>query len=71
MPGPSGDSDEARKARRSLYEMAGRECDLLREVLAKECHLESVSTNINRQYGPHQPEGFTVNGTVNMRIILK
>lgn len=37
VPAPSGDTDEARKARdnarRSIYEMARRECDLLREVL--------------------------------------
>jgi hypothetical protein len=75
VPAPSGDSDEARKARdnarRSFYEMARRECDLLREVLAKDCRLESLSTNVSRQYGPHQPEGFNVNGSVNMQIILK
>jgi hypothetical protein len=75
VPGPSGDSEEARKsrdnARRSIYEIAAKECDLLREVLAKDCRLESISSNIGRQYGPQQPEGYTVNGSMSFQILLK
>ena len=76
VAGPSGDSDEAARlrdrARRSVYEAAARECDLLREVLAKDCRLESVNTNISRlSYGPQQPEGFNVNGSMSYRITLK
>ena len=52
--GPSGDGEEAQrlrdKARRTVYEMAARECDLVREVFARECRLESVNVNIGRQY---------------------
>jgi hypothetical protein len=73
--GPSGDSEEARKARdnarRAIYDMAARECDVLREVLAKECRLESVTSNIGQQYGAQQPEGFTVNGSMSFQIALR
>ena len=53
--------------------MAARECDLLREVLAKECRMESISTNVNvgRQFGQQQPEGYTVNGSMSFQITLK
>ena len=75
VAGPSGDSDEAQKlrerARRSVYEMAARECDLLREVLARDCRMESVNTNINRQFGPQQAEGFNINGSMSFQITLK
>jgi len=43
----------------------------LREVLAKDCRMESVSSNVGRQYGQQQPEGYTVNGSVNFQITLK
>lgn len=75
VPGPNTDSDESRKsrdnARRAIYEMAAKECDLLREVLAKDCRLESVSSNINRQFGPQQPDGYTVNGSMSLQITVK
>jgi predicted dehydrogenase len=75
VAGPSNDSEEAQKlrdrARRSIYEMATHECDLLREVLAKDCRMESVNTNINRQFGPHQSEGFNVSGSMSFQITLK
>ncbi|WP_244443502.1 hypothetical protein [Bradyrhizobium sp. Ai1a-2] len=74
--GPTGEGDEAQKlrerARRTVYEMAAHECDLLREVLAKDCRMESVnsSININRQYGQQQ-EGFNINGSMSLQITLK
>jgi len=44
----------------------------LREVLARECRLESVSTNISRQScGQQQSEGFNVNGSMSFQITLK
>ena len=73
--GPTGDGEEAQKlrdkARRTIYEMAARECDLLREVLAKDCRMEAVNSNINRQFGQQQPEGYTVNGSMSFQITLK
>lgn len=74
MSGPSGDSAEAQKsradARRSIYEMAAKECGILQEVLAKDCRLESISTNIGRQYGQKQ-EGYLVNASMSFQITLK
>ena len=76
MAGPTGDGEEAQKlrdrARRTVYEMAARECDLLREVLAKDCKLETVTSNINRQqFGQQQPDGCAVNGSMSLQITLK
>jgi hypothetical protein len=74
VAGPTGEGEEAQKlrdgARRAIYEMAARECDLLRDVLAKDCRLESINSNINRQFGQQQ-EGFNVNGTMSLQITLK
>jgi hypothetical protein len=78
VAGPTGDSDEAQKlrekAQRSVYEMAGHQCDLLREVLAKDCRMESVNVNVNannRQFNQQQFEGLNVNGTMSLQITLK
>jgi hypothetical protein len=75
VAGPTGEGEEAQKlrdrARRAVYEMAARECDLLREVIAKDCRMEQVSNNINRQYGNQQQEGFTITGSMNFQITLK
>jgi hypothetical protein len=75
VAGPTGESEEAQKlrdrARRAVYEMAARECDLLREVIAKDCRLEQVSNNINRQYGNQQQEGFNITGSMSFQITLK
>jgi hypothetical protein len=74
VAGPTGDGDEAQKsrdkARRTIYQIAARECDLLREVLAKDCRLETINSNIGRQFGQQQ-EGYTVNGSMNLQITLK
>jgi hypothetical protein len=71
VPAPTGDSERARKsaesARRSIYQMAAHECDLLCEVLAKDCRIEQVSSNIGRQ----QQDGYTVNGSMNFSITVK
>jgi hypothetical protein len=77
VAGPTGDGAEAQKsqdaARRSIYNMAAHECDVLREIFAKDCRLESVNVNIgtNRQFGPQQPEGYTVNATTSYQVTPK
>jgi hypothetical protein len=75
VAGPTGEGEEAQKlrerARRTVYEMAARECDLLREVLAKDCRMESVNSNLTRQQFGQQQEGFTVNGSMNFVITVK
>jgi hypothetical protein len=74
VAGPTGEGEEAKKlrdrARRIVYEMAAQECDLLREVIAKDCRMESVNNNISRQFGQQQ-EGYTVNGSMSFQISLK
>jgi hypothetical protein len=79
ISGPTGDGEEAQKlrekAQRSVYEMAAHECDLLRDVLAKDCRMESVNVNLNanggRQFNQQQQEGFNVNGSMSLQITLK
>jgi hypothetical protein len=75
VAGPTGEGEDAQKlrdrARRTIYEMAARECDLLREVLAKDCRMETVNSNIERQMGQQQQEGYNVNGSMNFQITLK
>jgi hypothetical protein len=75
LTGPTGEGEEAQKlrdrARRIVYETAAHECDLLREILAKDCRMESVNTNIVRQFGQQQQEGYTVNGSMSFQISLK
>jgi hypothetical protein len=80
LAGSTGESDEAQKlrekAQRIVYEMAAHECDLLRDVLAKDCRMESVNVNVNaanaRQFGQQQQqEGLNVNGSMSLQITLK
>jgi hypothetical protein len=75
VAGPKGDSDEAQRsrdsARRAIYQMAARECDLLRETLAKDCRLESVTSNIGQQFGQQQPDSYNVNGSMSFSITVK
>jgi hypothetical protein len=78
FPGPIGESDEAQKlrdkAQRAVYEMAGHQCDLLRDVLAKDCRLESINVNVNanaRQFNQQQVEGLTVGGGMSLQITPK
>ncbi len=33
--------------------------------------MESVTSNVARQHGQQQEEGYTVNGSVNLQITLK
>jgi hypothetical protein len=75
MPGPTGDTEEGTKlrdrARAIIYDAASRECDLLRQNLAKDCRLESLNSNINKQFGQVQLEGFSISGTMSFQITLK
>ena len=75
VAGPTADGEDAQKlrdrAQRAVYEMAARQCDLLREVLAKDCRMESVNSNIGRQFGQQQQEGYSVNGAMSFQITLK
>lgn len=79
LPGPTSDGEEATKirdrARRMIYEMAGRECGVLQDTIANECRLDSVTVNLTRQTQQMpqmgQVEGFAVNGQLGFQITLK
>jgi hypothetical protein len=58
-------------ARSALYNSAGHECDVLRAAIASDCRIESVSVNINRNYGQPQNEGFTAQGNFGFKVTLK
>jgi hypothetical protein len=79
LPGPTSDGEEATKirdrARRTIYEMAGRECGVLQDTIANECRLDSVTVNLTRQTQQMpqvgQVEGFAVNGQLGFQITQK
>jgi hypothetical protein len=78
VPGPTEGDDATRvrdQTQRSFYATAAHECDLLREVLAKDCRLESLNVNLNngnRAFGQvGQVEGYTVQGNMSFQINLK
>ena len=75
VPAPMSDSNAAVKAqeqaRRTLYESAARECEVLLAVIASECRLESINVNMNRNYGQQQPEGFNANGNFSFHVTMK
>jgi hypothetical protein len=75
IPGPADESDAAAKvrdhARRSIYEMAAHECDLVRDVIAKDCRLQSISVNVMRQQYGNASNGYNVTGNFSLQITLK
>jgi hypothetical protein len=74
LPGPTDDGEEAEKhrerARRALYSLASKECDVLREAIASDCRLEAININLNRQ-GGGQAQGYAASGTMTFQITLK
>jgi hypothetical protein len=78
LAGPTNESEQSvalrDRASRAIYEMATRQCEVLRERLADDCRLESVNVNINRQQqqiAGQQVEGFQAGGTLGYRITQK
>jgi hypothetical protein len=78
VPGPTDESEQSvalrDRASRTIYDLAARECAVLRERLADDCRLESVNVNINRQqqqFGGQQVEGFQAGGQLGYRISQK
>ena len=77
VAGPTDESEEADKqrerARRIVYEMAARECDLMQAVIARDCRLESVNVNAqpSEQSAGPADAGLPVSGSMSYRITLK
>ena len=57
--------------RRQIYELANKECGVLRDTIADDCRMEGINVNVNRQHGQQPVEGFNVNANVNYRVTLK
>ena len=75
VPGPI-DSSEASltaqvNARQTLYETAGKECEVLLKTLAGTCRLDNINISIQRGYNSPQVEGFNASGNFNYRITTK
>ena len=78
---PNDDSEQALKAqengRRLVYDLAARECSVLRDVLASDCRLNSLNVNVQRvtanqnNFSQQKSDGFNVNGNVTFRIVPK
>ena len=75
VPGAVSNTEASLKAqedaRSALYRSAGHECEVLQASIAADCRIESVSVNINRNYGQPQNEGFTATGSFGFRVTLK
>jgi hypothetical protein len=80
VPTPGGDSAQALKAqedgRKVVYESAAHECDVLREVLAKDCQLDSININVqhvpaNQNFNGARVDGYNINGSINFQIVPK
>lgn len=74
VPGAVNASDESfdaqERVRKSMYERANKECEVLKAALASECRLEAININVNRQYG-QQMEGFNANSNMTYKVTLK
>lgn len=73
VPAPD-DGSEA--AQRKVYDLAAHECDILRDVLASDCRLETINLNLqhapaNQFGGRDKVEGFNLNGNIGFRIAPK
>jgi hypothetical protein len=75
VAGPTDDSEAGVKAqeqaRRAIYESAARECEVLRAVIARDCRLESININVNRNYGNQGRQGFNASGNFAFHVTLK
>ena len=77
---PNDESEQALKAqedgRRLVYNVAARECDVLRDMLAKDCRLDPVNINVQRvnagqNFNRPRGDGFNINGNVTFRVVPK
>ncbi len=77
---PADESEQALKAqeggRRLIYEVAARECAVLRDVLASDCRLDSLNVNVQRvtrgqNFNQQKSDGFNINGNVTFRVVPK
>lgn len=67
--------DKQTAARKTVYELAGQECKLLLDTIARECRLESLNVNSSVQSQNFRGDPSTVflntNSTAVFRIVVK
>jgi hypothetical protein len=76
---PGDDSAQTLKAqedgRKTVYEAAGHECDLLRATVAASCTLESININVQRVFANQnfgqKADGYNINGNMVYSIVTK
>ncbi|HZD89190.1 MAG TPA: hypothetical protein VE224_03765, partial [Pseudolabrys sp.] len=72
---PTDDSEASVKAqgraRRLMYESAGKECENLRATTARDCRLQSINVSVNRSYGQQATQGFNASGNFGFEVTLK
>jgi hypothetical protein len=80
VPTPDADSAQALKAqedgRKLIYESAAHECDVLRDVIAKDCQIESININVqhvgaNQNFNGAKVDGYNINGNISFQIVPK
>ncbi|MBM3529086.1 MAG: hypothetical protein FJX62_13435 [Alphaproteobacteria bacterium] len=74
VPGPSGLTEAGiqaqEQARKAVYALAVRECDIILDTIGNQCRIENLNINVNRHQG-QQPEGFQVGMNAAFRVTLK
>ena len=78
VTGSGGDEELPQKldqARKTVYLLAARDCELLKSTIAKDCKLESVNSTVRQNEGRQpqlqQPSGYNVSGTIQSVITFK
>jgi hypothetical protein len=79
VPAPGDDSAQSLKAqedgRKTVYEAAGHECDVLRATIAASCTLESININVQRVFANQifgqKVDGYNINGSMNYNVVTK
>ncbi len=79
QPAAGDDSTQSLKAqedgRKTVYEAAGHECDILRATIATNCTLESININVQRVFANQnfgqKADGYNINGNMIYSIVTK
>ena len=74
VPGPLGLGEQSlqaqEQARRAMYQLAVKECTILKETIASDCRVESMNVNASQHPG-QQPPGMSVQTGMTYRITLR
>lgn len=79
VPSPGDDSAQSLKAqedgRKTIYEAAGHECDILRATIATSCTLDSININVQRVFANQnfgqKADGYNINGNMIYTVVTK